>query len=679
MGKSENERVKEAKKVKASKSVSGKLLVILIPMIAAAIVIIMLIVSTQAKTIITDLAKSNLRQESDYYAADIGSDITNVLEYLDAAADAVGAVSFPNDNAMASFLLPTLEKNEYMPNGMYIGTDNGDWIDPSGWVPDPDYDATTRDWYIEGLKNSTFTAGEPYVDSESGSTVVTFSRKVKLADARQGVAAADYLLDGIVETISSLKPVKTGGAMLLYHDTVLSYFKPEVIGTKVSDNPDAKFLQSAYQFANTGSNEVTEILSENGVTYLVTTATIPGTEWVLICSVSKSDVLAELTRFQIICTIIMLIMVAVISIVLFMLINSIVSKPVGALTSNISRITEGDFTVEIPEGGQDEIGFMNNNMRAFVSHMRGALGNIKSETGKLAQVAEDSKDASGKLNIQANEQSTNMGQIRDAMNGMASAVAELANNATELATEVSDLMQQGSDASDTVEGLVGKAKNGQRDMEIVQDGMDKIAASMSDMNTDVQAVGESAQKINSIIEIINSIADQTNLLSLNASIEAARAGEAGKGFAVVAQEIGQLAQNSAESTTEIGKIITEITAQINSLSEKSQANMDEITRSTKAVQTAGKTFEEIFSSLDDTSATVKQMIDKISNVDPIATSVAAISEEQSASTEEVTATTDNLAVSAQQVASESQGVDDSASTVSDSAATIEGFVKGFKI
>ena len=667
------------KSKKSRKSVSGKLLKVVIPMIALSIIVIMFIVATQAKNIITELAVNNLEKESEYYTEKIGREITNIVEYLDASAEALGSVSFPNDNAMASYLIPTLSKNEYMPNGMYLATSTGQWIDPSGWVPDPDYVATERSWYIEGLGHSTFLPGEPYVDSDTGSTVVSFSRKVKLADAREGVAAADYTLDGIVSEISSIKPVKTGGAMLLYHDTILSYFDASFNGTTVSAHPEALFLQNAYKFAQTGSEAVTELKSENGQTYYVHASIIPGTDWMLICSVSKSDVLADLSRFQIVCIILMLIMLAIISAVLFMLVRNIVSKPVGALTENITRITDGDFTVDIPKGGDDEIGLMNNNMKAFVDHMRGTLGNIKDETDRLAIEAENSKDASGKLNIQANEQSTNMGQIRDAMNGMASAVAELAENATELAGEVADLTEQGNAANQTVNNLVVKAKDGQRDMEVVQRGMEKISNSMSDMNSDVQAVGESAQKINSIIEIINSIASQTNLLSLNASIEAARAGEAGKGFAVVAQEIGQLAANSAESTTEIGKIITEITQQIKELSEKSQANMDEITASSEAVQTAGKTFEEIFSSLDETSDTFKDMIEKIGNVDTIATSVAAISEEQSASTQEVTATTDNLAVSAQQVADESQGVDDSATTVSNAAATIEDFVRGFTI
>ncbi|WP_024867037.1 methyl-accepting chemotaxis protein [Butyrivibrio sp. FCS014] len=666
-------------KVKAKKSVSGKLLKVLIPMIAASIILIMYIVAVQARNIITELATNNLDKESDYYSEKIGREITTLMEYCDASAAALESVSFPNDNAMASFLIPTLTKNEYMPNGMYVATATGAWIDPSGWVPDPDYVATERSWYQEGLQHSTFFPGEPYVDSDTGSMVVSFTRKVKLADAREGVASTDYTLDGIVEEIGSIKPVKTGGAMLLANDIILSYFKTDYNGTKVGDHPEALFLNSAYQFAKTGSTEVVEIKSENGQIYYVGSRNIPGTDWTLICSVAKNEVLSGLRTFEYICIGLMILMILIISVVLYMLLKKFVSVPVGNLTDNITRITDGDFTVDIPEGGDDEIGLMNNNMRSFVGHMRGTLGNIKDETEKLATEAENSKDASGKLNVQATEQSTNMNQIRDAMNGMASAVAELANNATELATEVTELMDKGNEASATVETLVGKARDGQRDMEVVQDGMGRISASMSDMNTDVQAVGESAQKINSIIEIINSIASQTNLLSLNASIEAARAGEAGKGFAVVAQEIGQLAANSAESTTEIGKIITEITAQIKSLSEKSEANMDEINASTEAVQTAGKTFEEIFSSLDVTSDTVKQMINKISNVDTIATSVAAISQEQSASTEEVTATTDNLAVSAQQVADESQGVDESATTVSSSAATIEDFVRDFKI
>ncbi len=414
---------------KAKKSVSTKLLVILIPMIAVSIIVIMFIVMTQAKGVITELAINNLDKESSYYAEEIGREITNLVEYFDACADAISAVSFPNDNAMASFLIPTMSKNEYMPNGMYMATNTGAWIDPSGWVPDPDYDATTRTWYLEGLEHSTFMPGEPYVDSDTGSTVVSFTRTVKMADARLGVASADYTLDGIVEKISSITPVKTGGAMLLYNDMILSYFDPSFNGTRISEHSGAQFLQQAYTYANSGSTEVTEIKSENGVVYYVSVDSIPGTDWKLICSVSKSDVLAALNRFQIISIILMLVAVVIISIVMYMLIKSMVSKPVGRLTANISRITDGDFTIDIPEGGDDEIGLMNNNMRAFVGHMRGTLGNIKNETSRLAEEAENSKDASGKLNIQATEQSTNMSQIRDAMNGMASAVSELANNA----------------------------------------------------------------------------------------------------------------------------------------------------------------------------------------------------------------------------------------------------------
>ena len=206
---------------------------------------------------------------------------------------------------------------------------------------------------------------------------------------------------------------------------------------------------------------------------------------------------------------------------------------------------------------------------------------------------------------------------------------------------------------------------------------------MADLSKQVEQILEDFKKefenVKEETSTIEGITSKTNLLALNASIEAARAGEAGRGFAVVASEIGKLASDSAQSTTQIAAIIQDITKQINILAQKSQANMNEIDNSMAAVTTAGDTFAEIFSNLDETSTTVKNMIGKVGNVDGIATSVAAISEEQSASTEEVTATVDSLAVSAEHVADESKGVDESAETVSRSAEKIEAFVGTFKI
>ena len=311
--------------------------------------------------------------------------------------------------------------------------------------------------------------------------------------------------------------------------------------------------------------------------------------------------------------------------------------------------------------------------------MRDSISSVKTTSDNLALQAENSMRASKSLSQQATDQSTSMEQIRLAMDGMTDAVGELANNATDLAGEVSDLMVKGDNANETMSALVTKAQNGQKDMKNVQKGMQNIANSMNEMNDVVSAVSESTQKIDSIIEMINSIAEQTNLLSLNASIEAARAGEAGKGFAVVASEIGNLASDSADSTTQIAAIIKDITAQINQLYDKSKQNVDEIATSSEAVTVAGNTFAEIYSDVQTTNDTIQYMMDMMSRVDNIASSVAAISEEQSASSQEVSSSVEKLAVSAEEVAAESEEVADSANTVTESAIGIKESMSIFTI
>lgn len=670
---------KETKKKKGS--VSKKLLLTVIPITAIAIIVIIGILVMRSGTIIKNISNDALSEESGKEAEQLSNTMVVLENTMDAYVNTVLASGMTDKDQIAKALTDTLKESDLVPNGLYIGMEDNTWIDPSGWQPDADYVVTEKDWYKEGLNHSDgFETGTPYVDSSTKGLVVSITRKVTLADGRVGVAAADVNLDTLVQKVSKLKPMKTGGAVLLSKTNVLSYFKKNLNGKEINSVSDS-YLKKLSEMANSGSynGKVTEVKSYDGNTYNDVFTKIEGTDWTLICSVDKKTVLAELDKFTFLCYALMVVMILVIAVILWKVMDTIITKPVRKLTNMILKISDGDFTVRVDKGSNDEIGMMNDAMGHFVERMHSTLGDISSVTQKLAGEAENSKSASSTLNTQAREQSDSMEQIKDTMEGMASAVSELADNATNLAQEVSDLMERGQETNKTVDALVTKAQSGQEALTTVEGGIEAVSSAMTDMNDVVTEVGESTEKINSIIEMINSIAEQTNLLSLNASIEAARAGEAGRGFAVVASEIGKLANDSADSTTQIANILQDITAQIRDLSKKSTENMSKIEASTNAVNTAGDVFKEIFHDLDVTGDTVSDMIDRVGKVDEIATNVAAISEEQSASTEEVTASIDMLATSAGRVADESMDVDASANTVSDSATTIEDYVNRFKL
>ena len=659
--------------------ISLQLLFVLVPMIAVFIVILATVLFTYSKSAIVSEAKENLYNDSRANANGISSRMTEIAAFFDGVANLIEATPYSSNAEVISSMWLLLNVFDETPTGAYIGLSNKEYLDPSGWIPDEGYDPTTRDWYVFGIDKTSVTYGTPYLDMDTGSMVVSGSRKIMLADGRSGVMSVDVILSNIAESVAQYTPGGTGEAILLDGGMIIASGTDGYSGTMASDHSDDKFLNAISERVQSGFLGLDEIKGNNGKDYYVAFNEVGGTTWTMVSYVPKADVLASLNRIQQLTLILVVLLLGASTAVIVFMVNRMITRPVNNLTQTITRVADGDFTVDVEVKENNEIGTMNESMRDYVARMRSTMSDLKTVTEELSREAESSSVASESMSASAVSQSDSMDQINMAMDGVATSVTELATNATELATAVAEVTDQGSITSDIMKQLLDKAKRGQKDMENVQNNMNTISDSMSEMTSVVKTVDEAAQKINSIVEMINSISSQTNLLSLNASIEAARAGEAGRGFAVVATEIGSLANESANATTQIGSIIAEITAQIRKLSESSEESAGNISTSNEAVKATGESFAEIFTALDEAGENVMDMIGKMDKVNDIATNMAAIAEEQSASVQEVTATVTTAAESARDVANESEGVENSANSVAMNADKIENMVSAFKI
>ncbi len=581
-----------------------------------------------------------------------------------------------SDEEILHYLSFYLDTYQDFPLGIYIANEEGKLFDASGWEPEGDVRETG--WYAEGLSHEKFAFGEPYQDSMTGEYVVTASRTISNLNGCKAVACADVNLSILSDVVASMEVVGDGDAFILdvSTGTILAHKNSEMAGNVVG-NLDDSFYDAVYQRLLDGNYKTDSLDSKEG-SYMFSVAPIEGTTWCIVTRGLEENIYGDLTSLAAALGVMGVVVILVLVVILTILISRI-TKPIMKLTDTIVSVTEGDFTAEVSVQGNDEVSVMAKSMKEFLNVMRNILGSITDISDKIDTQAKRSNQISGELHESANGQSEAMDQMRQNLEELAESINVIADSATKLACVVSDTNESGKNAIENIESTMEAAAGGRDSMESVTSSIGEMKESMGSLEKIITDVGTAAVKITEITTTIRNIAEETNLLSLNASIEAARAGEAGKGFAVVATEIKNLAETSGDAANEISELLESVTELINETVNQSHRSVEQLNDSAELVYAASTQFNSIYNSIESTNGIVHDMIKQVYEANDVASNMAAITEEQAASAEEIEATASNIQELANVVTQNSSSVSKDSSELAETATELKNHVSRFTI